>query len=191
MEKKTKKIRYGVVGLGNIAQSAVLPAFKNAANNSVLTALISEDKQKLKVLAKKYKVKNTYLFEDLEECFMKKEIDAIYIATPNDHHRQIVELAAQYKINVLCEKPMAVTLNDCLYMDQVAKKHNIKMMVAYRLHFEAANLEAVKMCRQGALGDLKFFNSSFSYQVKDKKNIRLNPTSVGGGALYDLSLIHI
>ena len=176
MEKKTKKIRYGVVGLGNIAQSAVLPAFKNAANNSVLTALISEDKQKLKVLAKKYKVKNTYLFEDLEECFMKKEIDAIYIATPNDHHRQIVELAAQYKINVLCEKPMAVTLNDCLYMDQVAKKHNIKM---------------VKMCRQGALGDLKFFNSSFSYQVKDKKNIRLNPTSVGGGALYDLSLIHI
>lgn len=188
MEKKTKKIRYGVVGLGNIAQSAVLPAFKNAANNSVLTALISEDKQKLKVLAKKYKVKNTYLFEDLEECFMKKEIDAIYIATPNDHHRQIVELAAQYKINVLCEKPMAVTLNDCLYMDQVAKKHNIKMMVAYRLHFEAANLEAVKMCRQGALGDLKFFNSSFSYQVKDKKNIRLNPTSVGGGALYDIGI---
>ncbi|AUN97784.1 gfo/Idh/MocA family oxidoreductase [Bacteriovorax stolpii] len=188
MEKKTKKIRYGVVGLGNIAQSAVLPAFKNASSNSVLTTLISEDKQKLKVLAKKYKVKNTYLFEDLEECFMKREIDAIYIATPNDHHRQIVELAAQYKINVLCEKPMAVTLNDCLYMDQVAKKHNIKMMVAYRLHFEAANLEAIKMCRQGTLGDLKFFNSSFSYQVKDKKNIRLNPTSVGGGALYDIGI---
>ncbi len=188
MEKKTKKIRYGVVGLGNIAQSAVLPAFKNASSNSVLTTLISEDKQKLKVLAKKYKVHNTYLFEDMEECFMKKEIDAIYIATPNDHHRRILELAAQYKINVLCEKPMAVTLNDCLYMDQMAKKHNIKFMIAYRLHFEAANLEAVKMCRQGTLGDLKFFNSSFSYQVKDKKNIRLNPTSVGGGALYDIGI---
>lgn len=194
MEKKTvtktkpKKIRYGVVGLGNIAQSAVLPAFKNASMNSVLTTLISEDKQKLKVLAKKYKVSSTYLLEDIEECFMKQEIDAIYIATPNDHHRHIVELAAQYKINVLCEKPMAVTLNDCLYMDQVAKKNNIKMMVAYRLHFEEANLEAIKMCRQGNLGDLKFFNSSFSYQIKDKKNIRLNPTSVGGGALYDIGI---
>lgn len=190
MEGKTnsKKIRYGVVGLGNIAQSAVLPAFKNAMKNSTLTALISEDKQKLKVLSKKYKVKNTYLFEEMEECFRNQEIDALYIATPNDQHRAIVELAAQYKINILCEKPMAVTMNDCLYMDQVAKKHNIKMMVAYRLHFEEANLEAIKMCRQGALGDLKFFNSSFSYQIKDKKNIRLNPTSVGGGALYDIGI---
>ena len=189
METKTnKKIRYGVVGLGNIAQQAVLPAFKNASANSILTTIISEDKQKLKVLAKKYKVANCYLFEDMEECFQKQEIDALYIATPNDHHREIVELAAKYKINILCEKPMAVTHSDCIYMDTAAKKNNIKLMVAYRLHFESANLEAIKMCRQGALGDLKFFNSSFSYQVKDKKNIRLNPTSVGGGALYDIGI---
>ena len=162
METKTnKKIRYGVVGLGNIAQQAVLPAFKNASANSILTTIISEDKQKLKVLAKKYKVANCYLFEDMEECFQKQEIDALYIATPNDHHREIVELAAKYKINILCEKPMAVTHSDCIYMEAAAKKNNIKLMVAYRLHFEAANLEAIKMCRQGTLGDLKFFNSSF------------------------------
>ena len=147
MDKKmnAKKIRYGVVGLGSIAQLAVLPAFKNASMNSDLTTLISEDKQKLKVLAKKYKVENTYLYDDMELCFQKKEIDALYIATPNDHHREIVELAAKYKINILCEKPMAVTHSDCLYMDQAAKKNGIKLMVAYRLHFEAANLEAVKM----------------------------------------------
>lgn len=191
MEKKTynkKKIRYGVVGLGNIAQSAVLPAFKNAADNSVLTALISEDKQKLKVLGKKYRVQNTYLFDEMEECFMNQEIDAIYIATPNDKHRKIVELAAKYKINVLCEKPMAVTSEDCVHMDQVAKKNDIKLMIAYRLHFESANLEAIQICRNGELGELKFFNSTFSYQVKDKKNIRLNSTEVGGGALYDIGI---
>ncbi len=190
MEKKTmdKKVRYGVVGLGSIAQQAVLPAFKNASINSELTTLISEDKQKLKILAKKYKVEKTYLYEEMESCFQKKEIDALYIATPNDHHREIVELAAKYKINVLCEKPMAVTSFDCIDMDQIAKKNGIKLMVAYRLHFEAANLEAIKICRGGQLGDLKFFNSTFSYQVKDKKNIRLHPTSVGGGALYDLGI---
>ena len=188
VKSKTKKIRYAVVGLGNIAQEAVLPAFKNASSNSVLTTLISEDKQKLKILAKKYKVKNCYLFDEMEECFQKQEIDALYIATPNDRHREIVELAAKYKIHILCEKPMAVTHSDCIYMDAAAKKNNIKLMVAYRLHFESANLEAIKMCRQGTLGDLKFFNSSFSYQVKDKKNIRLNPTSVGGGALYDIGI---
>jgi predicted dehydrogenase len=190
MEKKTnsKKIRYGVVGLGNIAQSAVLPAFKNASLNSELTTLISEDKQKLKALSKKYKVNNTYLYDEMELCFQKKEIDVLYIATPNDHHREIAELAAKYKINILCEKPMAVTHSDCLYMEQAAKKNGIKMMVAYRLHFEEANLEAIKICRRGDLGDLKFFNSTFNYQIKDKKNIRLLPTSVGGGALYDLGI---
>lgn len=153
MDKKmnAKKIRYGVVGLGSIAQLAVLPAFKNASMNSELTTLISEDKQKLKVLAKKYKVENTYLFDEMELCFQNQEIDALYIATPNDHHREIVELAAKYKINVLCEKPMAVTSSDCLYMAQAAKKNGIKLMVAYRLHFEAANLEAIKTCRRGEL----------------------------------------
>ena len=190
MEKKTmiKKIRYGVVGLGSVAQQAVLPAFKNASINSVLTTLISEDKEKLKVLGTKYKVENTYLFDEMELCFQKKEIDALYIATPNDHHREILELAAKYGINVLCEKPMAVTSSDCFNMDQTAKKNGIKLMVAYRLHFEEANLEAIKICRSGQLGDLKFFNSTFSYQIKDRKNIRLHPTSVGGGALYDIGI---
>lgn len=185
---KSKKVRYGVVGLGSIAQMAVLPAFKNASMNSELTTLISEDPQKLKVLAKRYKVKSTYLFDDMEECFKNHEIDCLYIATPNDQHRKIVDLAAKYKINVLCEKPMAVTKEDCLYMDQIAKKQGIKMMIAYRLHFEEANLAAIQLCRQGKLGDLKFFNSTFSYQVKDKNNIRLKSTAVGGGALYDIGI---
>ncbi|MBC7714553.1 MAG: Gfo/Idh/MocA family oxidoreductase [Rhizobacter sp.] len=188
MEKKTKKIRYGVVGLGSIAQMAILPAFKNASMNSELTTLISEDAAKLKVLARRYKVKKTYLFDQMEDCFKNQEIDVLYIATPNDQHRKIVDLAAKYKINVLCEKPMAVTKEDCLYMDQVARKEGIKMMIAYRLHFEAANLEAIQMCRQGKLGELKFFNSTFSYQVKDKNNIRLKSSAVGGGALYDIGI---
>ncbi|MBY0414345.1 MAG: Gfo/Idh/MocA family oxidoreductase, partial [Bdellovibrionales bacterium] len=130
----------------------------------------------------------TYLYDEMETCFKNKEIDALYIATPNDKHLEIVELASKYKIHILCEKPMAVAYSDCVHMAQLAKKNDIKMMIAYRLHFEAANLEAIKMCRHGSLGDLKFFNSSFSYQVKDKKNIRLNPTSVGGGALYDIGI---
>ena len=80
MEKKThsKKIRYGVVGLGSIAQSAVLPAFKNASMNSELTTLISEDKQKLKVLAKKYKVENTYLYDDIIVFSKKRNRCSLY-----------------------------------------------------------------------------------------------------------------
>ena len=190
MEKKTmsKKVRYGVVGLGSMAQQAVLPAFKNASINSELTTLFSADKQKLVMLSKKYKVKNTYHYEEMELCFQKNEIDALYIAAPNDHNREIVELASKYKINVLCEKPMAATSSDCFHMDQIAKKSGIKLMVAYGLQFEAANLDALKICRSGQLGEVNFFNSTFSYQMKNRKNMRIHPPSVGGGALYAIGI---
>lgn len=186
MKKKTAKIRYGVVGMGYISQVAVLPSFKNANKNSVLSALISEDKKKLEILAKKYNVPMTFAYDELEDCLSSGAIDALYVATPNDRHKEIVRLAAKYKVHVLCEKPMAVNVDDCIEMNQVSKKNAIKLMIAYRLHFESANLEAIKLCRKRKLGDLKFFNSSFSFQVRDKNNIRLNGTDVGGGALYDI-----
>lgn len=181
------KIRYGVVGLGHIAQVAVLPAFKNARKNSVLTALISEDEEKLKILSKEYKVENTYLFNELETCLKNDEIDVLYIATPNETHRAIVEQAAKHKVHVLCEKPMAVTEEDCFLMSEAARKNNIKLMIAYRLHFEAANLEAIKICQSGKIGELKYFNSTFSFQVL-KENIRLNDPIIGGGAVYDIGI---
>lgn len=187
MKKYNNKIvRYGVVGLGHIAQTAILPAFNNAKENSKLVALISEDKQKLKVLSKRYKVQSTYNYDDLDACLASGEIDVLYVSTPNDKHREIVELAAKYHVNVLCEKPMAVTKEDCIHMDQVAKKNKIKLMIAYRLHFEAANLEAMKISRQGKIGDLRIFNSSFCFQIKDKKNIRLTDCKSGGGPIYDI-----
>lgn len=186
--QKNEKIRYGVVGLGHIAQVAVLPAFINAKKNSVLTALISEDPKKLKVLGKEYKIDNLYSYDELEECLSSGLIDALYVATPNNIHREVVELAAKHNIHVLCEKPMAVSKEDCLEMNQAAKKNKIKLMIAYRLHFEAANLAAIKLCREGKIGDLKFFNSNFSFQIKDKKNIRLNDPELGGGPVHDIGL---
>ncbi|MBA2404020.1 MAG: Gfo/Idh/MocA family oxidoreductase, partial [Bdellovibrionales bacterium] len=85
--KTPKKIRYAVVGLGYIAQVAVLPAFKNAEENSVLTALVSGDKEKLKKLGEQYGVDKLYLYSEFEECLKRGEVDAVYIATPNFYHR--------------------------------------------------------------------------------------------------------
>lgn len=186
--KDKKKIRYGVVGLGHIAQTAVLPAFVNAKQNSVLSALISEDPKKLKVLGKQYKVESLFTYDEIENCLANGNIDALYVATPNDIHKEIVELAAKHKIHVLCEKPMAVKKEDCLKMDHAARRNAIKLMIAYRLHFEAANLEAVRLCRESKIGDLKFFNSDFSFQIHDNKNIRLSDPGLGGGPIHDIGL---
>lgn len=183
-----EKIRYAVVGLGYIAQSAVLPAFRNARSNSVLTVLVSGDKSKLKSLGEKYKIDKCYLYSEFEDCLKRGEVDAVYIATPNFYHRNIMETAAKYGVHVLCEKPMAVTTEDCLSMHQVAEKNHILLMIGYRLHFEAANLEAIKIAHSKRIGDLKIFNSIFTMQVEDKGNIRLDEATRGGGPLYDIGI---
>src|SRR5262245_33821242 len=85
MKKKSReqrKIRYAVVGLGYIAQAAVLPAFANARENSELTALVSSDPLKLQKLSKKYGVKQTYSYDQFDQCLSEGEIDAVYIAFP-------------------------------------------------------------------------------------------------------------
>lgn len=186
--KPKEKIRYAVVGLGYIAQIAVLPAFKNARSNSSLVALVSGDKEKLKRLGEKYHVEKCYLYSEFEDCLKRGEVDAIYIATPNFYHRNIMETAAKYGVHVLCEKPMAVTTEDCLSMINEAQKNNILLMIAYRLHFESANLEAIKIAQSKRIGDLKVFNSVFTMQVKDHNNIRLEEVEKGGGPLYDIGI---
>lgn len=182
-----KKIRYAVVGLGHIAQMAVLPAFKNAATNSELTALVSGDEEKLKKIGAKYRVTKLYSYTQFESCLKNGEVDAVYIATPNYFHRNIMETAARYGVHVLCEKPMAISVEDCHSMIQLASNHHIKLMIAYRLHFDEANLKAIKIA-QNKLGQLKIFNSTFTMQVRDPKNIRLDDTKKGGGPLYDIGI---
>jgi Predicted dehydrogenases and related proteins len=184
---KNKKIRYAVVGLGHIAQVAVLPAFKNAQKNSELVALISHDETKLKKLSQKYKVPETYSYDELESCLASGSIDALYIATPNVCHRNIAEMAASYGVHVLTEKPMAINEEDCLSMLKAARKNNIKLMVAYRLHFDQANLKAVEFGQSGRLGELRIFNSTFTMQVDDPENIRLSG-EMGGGPMFDIGI---
>lgn len=187
MEKKKKKIRYAVVGLGHIAQTAMLPGFDRAAN-SVVTAFVSDDSVKLKKLGKKHGVDHTYAYEDYEACLMSGEIDAVYIATPNYTHRALAEQAAACGIHVLCEKPLAVDESSCRSMVEIARRNKIKLMTAYRLHFDAANLEAIEIAQSGKLGDLRYFNSSFSMQVEDENNIRLDPPRLGGGPVFDIGI---
>jgi glucose-fructose oxidoreductase len=182
-----RKIRYAVIGLGHIAQVAVLPAFRHASRNSELAALVSDDPKKLRQLGKQYRVDRLLGYEELDELYRSGEIDAVYIALPNDMHAEYTIQAARAGIHVLCEKPMAVTPEECERMIGACRSHRVKLMIAYRLHFERANLEAVEMAQSGKLGDLRYFDSSFSYQVKED-NIRTNPEDKGGGPLYDIGI---
>lgn len=179
-------IRYAVVGLGHIAQVAILPGFKHA-RKSELAGLVSSSPKKLQKLAKKYGVENTWSYDQYEECLHSGAIDAVFIALPNDMHKDFTVRAARAGVHVLCEKPLAVTARDCQQMIDTAKKNRIKLMTAYRLHMEETNLRASEIVASGKIGEPKYFNSCFSFEVTDPDNIRLKRKR-GGGTLYDIGV---
>ena len=181
-----KKVRYAVVGLGYISQVAVLPAFQHARENSQLVALVSGDATKRAQLAKKYHVNKTYSYEQFPECLESGLIDAVYIALPNNMHRAYTEGAARAGIHVLCEKPMAVTEQECEAMIEATSRANVKLMIAYRLHFEQGNLAAMAAVRDGQIGEPRIFRSGFCQQVTPG-NSRLQH-DLGGGPLYDIGV---
>jgi predicted dehydrogenase len=181
-----RKIRYAVVGLGHIAQVAVLPAFAHARRNSELKALVTDDPRKAKQLSKKYRVPFTYSYETYDRCLNSGEIDAVYIALPNSMHHAYAMPALNAGIHVLCEKPLALDEPQCVALIDAAAESRAKLMTAYRLHFDKANLRAVEIVRSGKLGNPRFFASTFGMQVR-QDNIRLR-RELGGGPLWDLGV---
>ena len=183
---KMRPVRYAVVGLGHIAQVAVIPAFDHAKRNSVLTALVSDDPDKLKRLSRRYEIPYCYSYRQYDQCLREGYIDAVYIALPNSLHCDYAVRAAEAGVHVLCEKPMAVTEQECRRMIQAADRADTKFMVAYRLHFEEANISTVELVRSGKLGNLRLFNSVFTMQVREG-DIRVE-AELGGGSLYDIGV---
>ena len=179
MESNKRKVRYAVVGLGNVAQGAVLPAFEHARESSELVAVVSSDAEKVAKLAAGYEVKVTGGYVELERVIRAARVDAVYVAVPNSLHREMTERAARAGANVLCEKPMATTVTDCEAMIQACEDSGVKLMIAYRLHFEASNLRALDRVRSGEIGEPRIFSSVFTHRVRDGEI---------GGALLDMGI---
>jgi glucose-fructose oxidoreductase len=181
------RLKWAVVGLGHFAQTAVLPAFAHVRKSCKLAALFSDDRRKRKRMGDQYKVRDVLPYDEYDAFLASGAVDAVYIALPNDLHRDYTVRAARAGVHVLCEKPLAPTEEDCRAMIDACREAGVKLMVAYRLHFEEANLTAVDLARRGKLGELRYFSSVFSLPV-DEGNIRTNPTEQGGGPLYDIGI---
>jgi len=125
-------------------------------------------------------------YDDLEDLFERGDVDAVYIALPNHMHHEYVARAANAGIHVLCEKPLGVSARECEEMIAATDAAGVKLMTAYRLHFEKANLKAVEIAKSGELGELRLFNSVFNMPVKED-NVRLEQEA-GGGTLFDIGI---
>jgi predicted dehydrogenase len=186
--RSDEKVRYAVVGLGHISQVAVLPAFEHT-QNSELCALVSGDEAKCHRLAQQYGVGVSGSYEELERVLHESHANAVYLATPNSQHRSQTERAARAGVHVLCEKPMAETVQDCQAMIDCCTAAGVLLMIAYRLHFDEASLDSVSIVRSGQLGVPRLFTSMLTQQAKSG-DIRTR-RELAGGALYDLGVYPI
>src|SRR6185369_5216084 len=100
--------------------------------------------------------------------------------------REYAVRAAEAGKHVLCEKPMALSVQDCDTMIEAARANGVRLMVAYRLHFDPVNLWAVEIARSNQLGELHAFTSSFATPVRPG-NIRVK-RDTGGGTLWDIGI---
>ena len=182
--KGRRQVGFAVVGLGHIAQSAVLPGFAHAKNAKVV-ALVSSDEEKRRKLSRRYRC-DAYDPRDLDDVLDRSDVDAVYVAEPNDKHVDFAVRCAREGVHVLCEKPLGVSEDECLRMIDAAREGGVKLMTAYRLHFDAANLEVIRLVESGKIGEPRFLSSTFAYQVKPG-NIRTSADR-GGGAIWDLGV---
>jgi predicted dehydrogenase len=178
-----KKIRYAIVGVGDIAQEAMLPGVKHTGNSEV-TALVTGDPEKAKKVGEKYGVANTYGYEQFADMLASGHVDAIYVATPNWRHAEFVIPALEAGIHVLVEKPLEVTTDQCRAIMAAASASSAKLMVAYRLHFEPATLSLIERIRWGELGDVLLFTSTFVQKV-DPMNHRAK-SGIEAGPIFDM-----
>jgi predicted dehydrogenase len=161
-----RKVRYAVVGAGWIAQEDFMPGVEHTGN-SVMTAIVTGDQEKARQLGKKYDIEHTTDYDGFDALLRSGHIDAIYLSVPNAQHRDYTVRALEAGIHVLCEKPMAPTEEDCQAMIAASRKSGAKLMIAYRLHFEEATIEAIELVREGKLGKVRAFSSVFTQQVAD------------------------
>ena len=181
-----KQIGYAVVGLGDLTQHGVLPAFTRAGENSRLVALVAGDRAQAQAIAQQFRA-TAYHTDELRQCLQREDVNAVYIAVPSSLHCDYAVEAARAGVHVMCEKPMAVMADECRRMIRTAQTNRVKLMIVYRLQFHPAHAKALELVRGGAIGTPKTISADFTTRIEDPEDPRLQ-RRLGGGSMYDLGV---
>jgi len=181
-------LRVAIMGLGSYA-TRVAEAMQ-FSKRAKLVGVISGTPSKIKDWQKKYGIaeKNCYNYENYDRLNENKDIDAVYIITPNALHRSQCIRVAQAGKHVICEKPMAINASEGKDMVDACKKANVKLLIGYRMHFEAKTLEIIRMRNAGAFGKVLFFQGLCGFKIGDPNQWRMNKQLSGGGSMMDIGI---
>ena len=185
-----KKLGIALVGLGGYATKQLAPALKETKLIELRAVVTGSPETKGKKMAKEYGFpeKNIYTYETMGQLANNPEVDVIYIVLPNSMHAQYTIMAAQAGKHVICEKPMALNVNECQAMMDACKKAGVQLSIGYRLHFEPFNQRIMEIGQKQLHGKVHSMDSNFSFTMKDTDQWRAKKARAGGGPLMDLGI---
>lgn len=179
--------RWGILGAGNIANK--FASALNYTDNAEVYAVASRDDDKAKQFAAKYGATKAY--SEYDQLVEDKDVDIVYIATPHAFHCQQAIMCLTHKKAVLCEKPMALNLQEVTDMVDVARNNQAFLMEGMWSAFMPAIKKAVELINEGAIGPVRFFRADFGFQAPDDPNNRLYNLKLGGGSILDVGIYPI
>jgi predicted dehydrogenase len=146
-----KKIKWGVIGAGGIALRRTIPEAVRDATNIELVSVMDTDARRAKLVADQFNVPHCCT---TERELLAQDLDAVYIATPqNVHARQVIQAAEAGK-HILCEKPIAVSLAEVDQMEAAIQKASVKFMLGFCMRYNVYNQKARELVQSGALGQM-------------------------------------
>lgn len=176
------KIRWGVLGTARIAEQQVIPAI-HAAQNSELVAVASRNLAQAEQYADRNRIPRVY--GSYQQLLEDRDIDAVYIPLPNGLHHEWSVKAARYKKHVLCEKPAALNAQQMRDIAGIARENGTLFMEAFMYQFHPQWEHVSRILAGNDLGDITLVDSSFSFSLQNRADIRFDG-EMGGGALYDV-----
>jgi D-xylose 1-dehydrogenase (NADP+, D-xylono-1,5-lactone-forming) len=185
-----KKLRWGIVGLGQIAYERFLPGLLRVENAElVAVADVSQERQKLFI----EQAPNAQAFDSLALLLSANVIDVLYVALPTGMHREAVEMAAAAGVHVLCEKPIAATLEDTNAMLSACKSAGVRLMTAYMSRFGDVYTEALRLIQSGEIGSIVSVEAHFAYDARasyppESPGAWRWNDPVGGGPMLDIGI---
>ena len=179
-----KKIRWGIVGPGSIANR-----FAKAAQNvpcAELVAVASRDGSRAQAFAEKHGI--PHVFCGYEAMAASDIVDAVYVATPHSFHKPCAELFLKAGKHVLCEKPVCVNADEARALKECAKANGVFLMEAMWTRFLPAVLEAREIVKRGDIGEIIGIEADFCYPSTPNDTSRLYRSELAGGALLDVGV---
>ena len=184
-----RRVGFAIMGLGRLALENILPAFAQSKLAKPV-ALVSGDPAKMRTIAAQYGIAATscYGYADFVRIRDDAAVQVVYVVLPNALHRDAVVAAAQAGKHVLCEKPMATSVDEAREMVDACRRAQRRLMIAYRCQYEVNNRELARRARAGEFGSIQLVDAINLQNQGDPAQWRQRKALAGGGALPDVGL---